>query len=279
MELFVACIALIFFFKSHIHQLKPLPEIEEEIKPRSWFAWILIILTFFVIFIGPLYIIVAAPIINVTPKCTWLRDSRNIIRFITHLANVMLLLYMKYLFKIPFKFKWASEADIIIMWVAGIINAFKAISKFIINCAFLCVKMSESDGILFGIAQAGNTLESFSFYLLILVVERLLFIVEQPDNENTRRHLSKFTLTFIPLYFCASLIGFAAYYNLNSLRFFPDGVNSVVGINLIVFIQATYPTSMLFTMTVCLCMASIMEMLYQKNYYRLMNNVAISESS
>uniref|UniRef100_A0A914PZW3 Serpentine receptor class gamma n=1 Tax=Panagrolaimus davidi TaxID=227884 RepID=A0A914PZW3_9BILA len=139
--------------------------------------------------------------------------------------------------------------------------------------------MVPYEAVSFSIAQSGFALESFSFYLLILIIERFILISEQPNNENTRQYLSRFTLTFIPFYFFASLIGFVAYYNLSSLYFFSEKTDSVIGINLIVFVQAIYPTSMLFNMTVCLCLASIIEKLYQKGYYRFKKDEMLNENS
>ena len=273
MELFIACMALIFHLShnpDHNQNEDVLPPLESKINPGKWLTRATCFFCTAMIFVL-FYMIHMAPVLYVYPLNIDHRLQRVFIRLGTHICNLIIACLGCIVFEIPRKnlktFFKKADADIIILKVAFGLHCIIFVCKLILECIYLVRTLNTTDIWLYGFAQFSNFIEIISFFVLIFLAERLLLIATC-KSENLDNYECGFTVLFVLIYSCITLLGFIAYYNLKALHQFPRGVQAGRGLNLLVLFQSTYPSTLLFTLTLGLCFASAGEKFFKKGFYR-----------
>lgn len=289
MELFVACIGLIFAFNNPNEQPdqnlpqndeqpeQNLPQNDEQLEQNvpqineiqsSWLGAIWLGFCYPVIILSALYVIYKIPV-NIATGENFITSMFQLIRFIIHLPNLLLTIYICCLYSIKPKINRPSEPDIFILWVAWIINLLRVSVKLMAEIIWYWPYLNSVAELTSRIfATFGNICETITFFFLIFIVDHFLKIAERSYHEDVRAQLGKVGLVFLPFYFCISLIAFVAYYFGQMYQIGPrEKIDNVFGLNLLVLLQTTYPTIMLYTMTVCLCIGTCLVQLYKNGYY------------
>uniref|UniRef100_A0AC35FHH3 Uncharacterized protein n=1 Tax=Panagrolaimus sp. PS1159 TaxID=55785 RepID=A0AC35FHH3_9BILA len=242
MELFFACIALLFHFSHHEESHKDNRTVKETVELKTGLL-LAIIHMGPVIFVWPGYpshqwerqgFRIAAYGLNSILTCWIIRylHNPNEERFITVILNC---------------FK-KMDPDILILWISWIINVLLFIVKISIEYEYLYDTLESFEKPIYIVSQLGNIFEILSYILLIFLVGKLINYAEKASSN--------------------SMNNFVENHVLKSLHYNLEKIQDEDALNLLILIQSTYPSTLLFNMTLCLCFASIAETLFKKGFYQ-----------
>uniref|UniRef100_A0A914DNL6 Uncharacterized protein n=1 Tax=Acrobeloides nanus TaxID=290746 RepID=A0A914DNL6_9BILA len=118
-----------------------------------------------------------------------------------------------------------------------------------------------------------NVLEFATFYNLISFTKKFLWLghtaKEHPISgffqDTFKKNFSAYVAA--PFFVYIGLIKFSGYYLLNRLRQVPENTDYAHWDDILTVLQSLYPTTMLFSMTLTICFAHVIEEFFKAGLY------------